>query len=162
MKVTLTFVVALLAYPAAMPARPFETEAQIEARFGSRWCNCAQTDDYMIVGYLAGDGITTWVMYVGGISEGEISVRSGPIPDMEVASLLDANKGQSNWQAEKVQGASKGSSERMWSRKDGRLYAYVGSMNNQTIVMIGTKKAQRLMGDVEEFEKKLKPRDRIQ
>jgi hypothetical protein len=162
MKVTLAFVVALLAYPAAMPARPFETRAQIEARFGGRWCNCAETDDYTIVGYSAGEGITTWVMYVGGISEGEISVRRGPIPDLEVASLLDTNKSQSSWQAEKVQGSTKDSSERMWSRKDGKLYAYVGSMNNQTVVMIGTKKAQRLMGDVGEFEKKLKPRDRIQ
>jgi hypothetical protein len=160
MKALPSILAAMLTWSTAV-ARPFETQAQVEARHGGRTCNGAETPEYKIAAYATGD-LVVWVLYIGGISEGEIYFRAGPMPDMEVATFLDANKGPSIWQIEKIEGSDKNTSAKAWSRKDGKLYAMLGSQGNQTVFLIGTKKAERIMGDMSKLEARLKPRDRIQ
>ena len=158
---TLTVIIAALVPASAILAKPFETQSQIEAQHGSRAYNGEETSEYKIIGYSTST-MLIWVLFIGGISEGELYFPGGPMADMEVASHLEANKGQSIWQAEKVLGFSKGGGEKMWSRKDGKLYAYMERQGNQGILMIGTKRAQRIMGDMKKWEAMLKLRDRIQ
>jgi hypothetical protein len=152
---------ALLACSATALARPFETQAQVEARLGGRFCNGAETSDYKVIAYST-DDLMVWVLYMNGLSEGEMYFRNGPMPDMEVATFLESNKGQSIWQVEKIEGTDKETSAKAWNRKDGKLYAFLASKPNQSIFLIGTKKAQRIMGDMGKMEAFLKPRDRIQ
>jgi hypothetical protein len=161
MKHTLTILIVLSSWLAPASARPFETQAQIEARTGGRWCNGAETEDYKIVGYTV-DNTVLYVLYVQGISNGEMHVRAGAITEMEAASLLESNRGDSTWQNEKMESSDKGTTAKAWSRKDGKLYAMMAIQNNQSVFMIGTKKAERIMGDLKKMEERIKPRDRIQ
>src|SRR5262245_59833585 len=139
MKAIRFVLVLLLAWCALAEAKPFETQAQIEAKAGERFCNGAETPDYKIVAY-AMDDMMLWVLYVNGVSEGEMYFRNGAMPDMEVATFLETNKGQSIWQVEKIEGTDKETSAKAWSRKDGKLYAMLASKSNQTVFLIGTKK----------------------
>lgn len=161
MKSVLAVLVAVLSPAGAGSGNPLETQAQVEARTGARFCNGAETSKYRTAGYFMGD-LIAWVLYYDGISEGELYARSGPMPDMEVAGFLEANKGASSWQIEKVEGEGRKVSAKLWSRKDGKLYAVFGVAGGQTIFMIGTKRAERLMADAGKRESLFRARDRIQ
>jgi hypothetical protein len=163
-KFMLALLAAHLVCPALAWARPFETRAQIEAKNGPRVCSGAETSDFRILGYEAG-GLFIRVMYIEGISEGEIYSRNGPMSEMEAATFLEANKGQSTWQVEKVQGAQKGQVLKVWNRKDGKLHAMLESTAKLSFFMIGTKRAERLMVSLTNPDKlveRILPRDRMQ
>jgi hypothetical protein len=164
MKIMLACLAAFLMGSAAAVAHPFETQAQIEARVGPRFCNGAETSDYKIFGYALGN-LNVWVMYIEGFSGGELYYRDGQITEMEAATFLEANKGQSVWQAEKVQGTKPGQVLKVWNRKDGKLHAMLEATAKASYFMIGTKKAERLMISLTNPDKLLErvlPRDRMQ